>query len=1060
MAEFCRDWCTLSLHLERIHRGELGPVSRGERRLRVAFHSQASLCAIALAMGSRPSAALAEQVRQIPSSAVPIATQPPRGRDSSPEIVITGSRIPRPDLTAVSPVMIVKGDEFRLQGATNVEEALNQLPQVNPSQGEFFGAGATGTGTVDLRGLGAVRTLVLVNGHRLMPGDPRYPVPDINSIPTAMIQRVEVLTGGAAAVYGSDAVAGVVNFILDTKLDGLKIEGQIGAFQHDNRDRFAERLLDQRQLPYPKGSVLDGDRENLSVAFGHSFFDGRAHITIYGGYRRIAAVRLDQRDYGACPITARIVGGRPSSILECGGPLVSYPGNYFDNLGNIYQVTPDRTFVPGVSRFNSSAWNLYQRPDRRYTAGGFAHFDVSSAVQAYAEVMAMKDRSFWQIGPSGDFRNTQTINCDNPLLSTQQQTLICRTGNFVGQIPALDANGNLVAVLGSPTQFIDPVTGAIYSRAWLVISRRDVEGGPIQDDLEHKTIRLLGGVKGDLGRGVTYDASYLFGDVALDRQYRNNLSISRLGKALDVVSDPSTGQPVCRSALIATDLGPSAPGADANCVPWDIFAIGQVTPQATAYLTVPPFMRGSFRQQVGNVNATVELNHWGIGSPWSREGSAINAGAEYRKDFLEFDPDEFSQAGDIAGFGEQVFPIRGSIDTKEIFAEARVPLLTDKVVRRLAFEGGFRQSWYQNPRSRFSSNSYKLALDLTAVAGLRFRASQQRAMRAPNILELFAPTESETFDRDPCAGIAPAASAAQCALAGVTAAQYGHVGKVDSTIGYNAIVGGNENLHPETATTRSIGMVLQPRQLRGFSATVDWWDINLKGAISRIGAQAIVDSCIASGDPIFCSRIHRDPNGSLSLGTGHVDDRQTNLGGFKIRGIDASADYSLNLGSLGAAHFEFRGSYVLRWIVDNGGLSTPYDCAGLFGDPCGMQPRWKHTARATWDLPRAMSVSLQWRRVGGVKVAALDPKFNMIDNISPGHSRLRPQNYFDLATLFRVRKGVEFRLGVNNVLDRQPPLVVGNTAEGSALFNHNTYPEWYDVLGRYIFVSLAVAFKP
>ena len=1032
----------------------------GERRLRTAFHWQLSLCTIVMATASQSTQALAARDQQDREGAGQIAAQLPNQEHSSQQIVITGSRIPRPDLTAVSPVMVIKGDEFRLEGATNAEELLNQLPQVNPSQGEFFGAGATGAATVDLRGLGAVRTLVLVNGRRLMLGDPRYPAPDVNSIPTSLIQRVDVLTGGSAAVYGSDAVAGVVNFILDTKIDGLKFEGQIGAFQHDNRDTFARRLLDQRQLSYPRGGVLDGERDNLSVAFGRTFFDDRAHVSIYGGYRGLAAVKLDQRDYGACPITAKIANGEPTSILECGGPLASYPGNFFDNLGDIYQVTSDRTFLPGVTRFNSSLWNLYQRPDKRYTAGGFANFELSNALQAYAEVMAMKDRSTWQIGPSGDFRNTQTINCDNPLLSAQQHSLICRTGNFVGEIPALDENGNLVAVLGSPTPFVDPVTGATYSRAWLIVSRRDNEGGPIQDDLEHKSIRLLGGFKGDLGRGVSYDASYLFGDVTLDRQYRNNLSISRLGKALDVVSDPSTGRPICRSVLIARELGASAPGADTSCVPWDIFAIGQVTPQATAYLTVPPFMSGSFKQQVANLNATVDLDRWGIGSPWSKEGSAINLGAEFREDVLQFEPDEFSQAGDIAGFGEQVFPIRGSIDTKEVFAEARIPLITDKLVKRLAFEGAFRLSWYDNRRSRFSSSTYKFALDLTPISGLRFRAGQQRAIRAPNVLELFEPIESETFSRDPCAGVSPTASKTQCALAGVTAAQYGHVGKVDPTIGYNAVIGGNEDLQPEIAITRSIGIVLQPRGLRRFNATIDWWDIKLSGAVSNIGAQAVVDSCIVSGDPIFCSRIHRDPNGSLSLGNGYVDDRQTNLGGFKVRGIDSSTDYSVPVGRHGQLNLQFRGSYLLRWIVDNGGRSPPYDCAGLFGDPCGMHPRWKHIARATWNTPRAVSFSLQWRRVGEVKLAALNPQFNMSDNISPANTKLQPQDYLDFATLFRARKGLELRFGVNNLLDRQPPLIVGNTAAGSSLFNNNTYPEWFDTLGRYVFASVAVALKP
>lgn len=902
---------------------------------------------------------------------------------------------------------------------------------------------------------------MLVNGHRLVPGDPRFPVPDINSIPTAIIQRVEVLTGGAAAVYGSDAVAGVVNFILDTRLDGLKLQGEIAGYQHDNRDEFAHDLLDRRQLSYPKGSVFDGWRKNVSVAFGHGFFGNRAHITIYGGYRHIDAVTWDQRDYSACPITARMADGIPTSTLECGGPIVSYPGNYFDNLGNTYQVTPDRTFVPGLSRFNSGPWNLIQRPDKRYTAGGFASFDFSKAVQAYAEVMAMRDRSLWQIGPSGDFTNTETINCDNPLLSNQQRSLICRTGNFVGETPIRDGDGNVVKVIGSPTPFVDPVTGAAYSRAWLLIALRNIEGGPIEDDLKHKSIRLLGGFKGDLGRGVTYDASYLFGRVNLDRQYRNNLSITRLGRALDVVSDPSTGEPVCRSALIARELGPSASGADSDCAPWDVFATGQVTPQSTAYLTIPPSMRGSFVQRIANANATVQLERWGIGSPWSDEGSAINVGAEFRKDAVEFDPDEFSRIGDIAGFGEEVFPIRSSIGTKEVFGEARFPLVTDEVVRRLAFEGGYRKSWYSNSRSNFSSDAYKLALDLTAVSGLRFRASLQGANRAPNILELFAPVQPDSFLRDPCAGNTPVASEAECTLTGVTPAQYRHVANVNASLfGYNAILGGNDNLQPETAATRTIGIVLQPRVLRGFSATIDWWDIKLKGVISRIGAQAIVDTCIASGDPIFCSRIHRDPNGSLWLGNGYVDDTQANLGGLKVRGIDGSADYSIRLGRLGSASFDFRGSYVLRRVVDNGGLATPYDCAGLFGAPCGMQPRWKHSALATWDAPHGISLSVQWRNLGSVKLAAADPKFNLTDEVSPGHTKLRAQDYFDAAAVLRLKRQFELRLGVNNLLDRQPPLVVSNTAAGDGPFNANTYPEWYDPLGRYVFASLSVALEP
>jgi outer membrane receptor protein involved in Fe transport len=496
-------------------------------------------------------------------------------------------------------------------------------------------------------------------------------------------------------------------------------------------------------------------------------------------------------------------------------------------------------------------------------------------------------------------------------------------------------------------------------------------------------------------------------------------------------------------------------------VPWDVFATGQVTPEATAYLSIPPSMSGSFKEQVGNVNATVQLDRWSIGSPWSDEASAINVGAEYRKDAVDFDPDEFSEAGDVAGFGDQVFPIHNSVEAKELFGEARIPLLTDKLVKRMSVEAGYRKSWYSNPRSNFRSDAYKLALDLTAVDGLRFRTSQQRTTRAPNVLELLAPTQPDSFLRDPCAGIDPLASKQECALTGVTPEQYGNILKVSGNLfEYNAILGGNEDLQPETAVTRTAGFVLEPRFVRGFSATVDWWDIRLKDAISKIGAQVIVDSCIANGDPIFCNRIHRAENGSLWQSNGYVDDRLANLGSLKVRGIDGSADYSTSIGRLGSASFGFRGSYILSWIVDNGGLSEPYDCAGLFGTPCGVRPRWKHSARASWDTPGPISLSLQWRHLSALRLAALDPKFNLTDQVSPAGTRLAPQNYFDAAATIRVRKGLELRLGVNNLLDRQPPLVVGNTTAGDGPLNGNTYPQWYDPLGRYVFGSLAAHLKP
>ena len=246
-------------------------------------------------------------------------------------IVVTGSRIPRPNLTALSPVTMIGKDEVKLEGVTLTEELLNQLPMVSPSQGIFLSNEATGTATVDLRGLGAARTLVLVNGRRLIPGDPSAPVPDLNAIPSSLIKRVEVLTGGASSVYGSDAVAGVVNFILDTRLKGLRLDGQISFFQHDNRIGPPIRdVLLEEGLGFPTGSVADGGRQDINAAYGTGFLDGRGHVTVYAGYRKVSSVTQDRRDYSACTIGAPRFA--PNN-LECGGSDASFPGNFFTNIG-------------------------------------------------------------------------------------------------------------------------------------------------------------------------------------------------------------------------------------------------------------------------------------------------------------------------------------------------------------------------------------------------------------------------------------------------------------------------------------------------------------------------------------------------------------------------------------------------------------------------------------------------------------------------------------------------------------------------------------------------------
>ena len=850
-------------------------------------------------------------------------------------------------------------------------------------------------------------------------------------------------------------IAGAVNFILETNLDGLRIDGQASVFQHNNRDgaNLRQALL-RRNFSFPEGNVVDGGAEDINAAYGLSFAGSRGHATVYAGYRRLSAATQDRRDYSACATQGRV----DSDVFDCGGSLVSRPGTFFTNISGPFEVVSGREFEEGLTRYNFAPFNYYQRPGRRITAGLFAEFEISRVAKPFFEIMYMNDRTKARVAPSGTFGEISNINCDNPLLSEQQLDLVCRDGNFIGQTQDFDDEGNLIAIGGEPTPFIDPVTGATYFRANLFPLRRNIEGGPRLVDLRHKDLRVIGGIGGKISDHATYEASVLFGRVKFDSANANDLSVARTRRALDVVTDPATGKPACRSALT---------GEDAACVPWDIFASGAVTQAAVSYLTIAPKQQGAVKQLVATAFANIDLGTWGIRSKWTDENPTINVGAEYRKDRLDFRPDEFFIAADIAGGDISMQPISGKTEVNEIFAEARVPLVSDRTIHSLVVEAGYRKSWQSNPENKFSVASYKLGLEFAPIRDIRFRASLQRAVRAPNVQELFLPTLPGGFGFDPCTTAAPQATAAQCALTGVTAEQYGHIlasPNVD-VIPYNLIFGGNPALDPEKAKTKSVGFVLRPRFIPRLSATVDWFDIKLQGAIGGVGPTRIMITCIETGDPLFCSRIHRDANGSLWMSPkGFVDSRYANIGAINTRGIDVGINYARKVGRFGTLDLELLGSWLDRLTFDAGGLATPFECSGAYGGGCGIpKPDWRHKARATWTR-EPFSVSLQWRFVGRARLDRSIPgNLNIVGPWRPGDEKIGAQSYFDLTALAQFSNGLALRIGVNNIFDREPPIV---TASGEfpagvcaeTVCNGNTFPELYDPLGRYFFAGVTVNF--
>jgi iron complex outermembrane recepter protein len=1021
----------------------------------------ASIATPAFAQDDQPQAGPAE------------AAQP---ADDEQAVTVTGTRIPR-NLTAVSPVTVVNSEEIRLSGTTRTEDLINSLPQSFAGQGGNLANGASGTATVDLRGLGPDRTLVLINGRRLVPGDPSVPNPDINVIPSTIVSRIDVLTGGASSVYGADAVAGVVNFVMDTNFTGVRLDAQYSFYQHNNRsDTGIQAALDARGFGYPTGSVADGGTYDLSMAVGAAFDDGRGHVVAYAGYRKLNAVTQGRRDYSACASQAN--AGNANII--CGGSATSANGTIilFDGgTSTLFQIGPNRTLIPGFTPYNFAPTNYFQRPDERYTFGAFANYEISPALQPYLEVMFMDDRTVAQIAPSGDFGNTLSINCGapgaptvnapgvgNPLLSAQQRSLLCDAENLVTRVT--DTGYPLVASQspGAPLVFFDPTTGLPYTRGFAQILRRNVEGGGRRDDLQHTNYRIVAGMRGELSSAWSYDMYYQFAQTNFAETYTNDFSVTRLTRAIDIVDNPNTPgvDPVCRSVLNGTDLA---------CIPYDIFATGQLTPGSAVlnYLQTPGFQRGTNQQTVASASLTGDLSSWGMKFPWAESGVGIAVGVEYRKESLELLTDAaFSllPSSDLAGQGAPTLATNGSFDVREAFAEVRIPIIEDGAIYNLSLEAGYRYSDYDIGGRSVSTDTYKIGADLSIIRDIRFRAAYNRAVRAPNIQELFSPQRVVlNGNGDPCSGATPAAPLAACQAMGVSAVQYGTI--AGNPAGqYNGLIGGVPTLDPEIADSITLGVVLQPSFIPRLAITIDYFDIEVRDAIQGFGQDAILATCVAQPtNAAICGLVHRDASGSLWRSSdGYVIDRVTNIGSFTTSGIDVGASYSMEVGGVGGLSFSLVGTWLDELAIDNG-ISEPYDCAGYYGPTCGVpSPEWRHKFRITYSHPSGLGLSAQWRYFSAVDVENKNPSSTIGGNFSPFNETIPSQSYFDLTLTARLGDHYNFRLGVNNILDREPPIIGANgtstviNACPGTVCSGNTFPNVYDAMGRYIFAGVTLDF--
>lgn len=960
------------------------------------------------------------------------------------EIVVTGTRIPTPNLTSTSPLVSVSQEDVKVAGTATIDTLTNSLPQVIGGQNLGQSINSNGIATIDLRGLGPVRTLVLINGRRLQPGDPQsvpnLPVPDLNTIPAALVDRIDVVTGGASAVYGADAVAGVVNFIMLKHYEGLRFDAQYSFDQHSQHDDTAQAALRAGNYKVP-GNATDGRQVSVSAVMGANFAEDKGNITVYGTYFNSRPVTQSTRDFAACGLYSQPGPTSTNSAYDsyrCFGSsngafgkfkFLNAPGVTPPITNKNFADNPDgtNTFVPSQGSFgyNFNTLSYLQRQDDRYTAGYFADYQLNPKIDVYSEFMFLSDHSTAQYAPSGLFAGTGAVvgqsyfevNCNNPFLSASQQTALC------GTAAGTPARGRVLAGY----RF-----GAV----------------PRSDSYVHESYRINFGIKGNLGDAWNYDAYVQYGTSLYEDTQNGYTSLAKIQNALLV--DPVTGNCISGGA----------------CVPLNIFrALGAGISQAAYnYVLTPGLRNGRTVEQVASASITGDLGKYGLKSPMAQGGLGVAAGAEYRREYLGYFVDNEYTTGDLSG-GSQSKSNSGAFDVYELFGEARLPLIQDApFVKALTFETGYRRSFYS---TGVNTDTYKFGGEYAPFDDIRFRATYNRAVRAPNVNDLFTPVVQNLFNTiDPCGGKTPSKSAAACALSGVTAAQYGNVDPCPASQ-CGSLSGGNTALRPETADTYSFGFVLTPHWVPTFNLSVDYYDIKVQDIIvGGLGGPSVtLGNCLSTGTPIFCSAVHRDPVTGDLFGSGYVDARNTNSGYLQTKGIDVSANYRLQLSDLslpdwGGLSFNVVGTYTQNYITQPITGGGTYECAGFFGATCGTpDPHWRHRARVTWATPWDVNASLTWRYVGSARFDGNSTNTFLTNGIDDRiDARVKSVNYIDLSASWKVRTGLTVRGGVNNVFDQDPPRgdSVNTGAFGGG--NGNTFPQTYDVLGRNIFMSLSAEF--
>lgn len=971
------------------------------------------------------------------------------------EVIVTGTRIQQsPNDISVAPVATLTAAEIQKTGLVRVEDLLNNLPQVIAESNSGQSISSDGTATVSLRGLGSNRTLVLINGRRMQPGGSPYNVssPDINQIPSAIVERVDVLTGGASSTYGADAVAGVVNFIMNNHFEGVKLDFDYGWNQLPNNNDIAKTALQDAGIPVP-GSFTGGQNRDWSLVIGGNFADGKGNATAYATYLNTAPVAGYQLDYAACTLNTASTppASGPWDPISCGGSSTSATGRFrmFGATASapsgtrIVNGTVDKTtglfrpYSAATDSYNYGALSYAQRKASRYTAGAFLNYDVTDQINVYSETMFALNTSSGQYGPSGAFAYVNfTTHCSNPLFTQSERDAFCEgpvgSANFAANQALYGLSGDQIA---------------------LSFARRNVEGGGRVDNYTSNSIREVFGTRGSIGEAWTFDVYGQYGITNFTDNQGGYLGSQQIAYAMDAVTDPSTGQAVCASALT---------GQNPTCVPWNVWQKDGVTADQLTYLTVPSTYSANATEYIANASVTGDLGKYGVKSPAANDPVIVNLGTEWRQESYTFSPDYIFANGLASGGNGAFTPVDGNFHVNEYFIEAKAPLVDNHPgIYHLGLEAGYRYSTYS---LNYNTNTYKFGVEYAPIQDIKLRGSYNRAVRAPNITDLYAPAFiGAGGNADPCWGSAPQFTVAQCQLTGLAPGRWGKVG-ANPAAQINNTTGGNPNLQPEKADTYTVGFVLQPMALRSLVLSVDYYHISIDDTITNLSTDTILNNCATTGNPVYCGRIHRNPiTGTLwEDNTSYVDTNTQNIGTVTTAGYDIAARYNMEVGSMGKLNFTFAGTKVTDWTTQPTPEGGSYDCTGLYGTVCyAPTPKWKHTFETDWTTPWAgLVLTGRWRYIGSVDVdkSSSNPQLNGL--YQPGFGHIGGYSYLDLSASIGWGEHFNFRVGANNVFAKEPPIVLNGSFSNcpNTTCNDNTWVGTYDTLGRYMYAHITAKF--